>query len=390
MGKINIADLADFLGSKHGITKKEAQTFINAVISVIKDGIDADRMVKVKGLGTFKVVDVEPRESVSVRTGERLTIEGHSKVTFLPDKAMKEMVNKPFSMFDTITLNGDVDLGDTSALEGLDAEDDDSVETEESEPEAEVTVPEPAVEEKTPSQATAEEEAPSQATVEVETLSQTTVEEAPTQTAVEEEAPSQADPILEIVDEPLMVTETPPVEQPAAYEDEEDEDDEEEYNEQKSSSRWWIWLSALILLAAIGVAVWWFFLRKPAAETVQPQQPVQTESVDTPVATDTAQVADAPTDSLATATADTQVADSVDYEQMDNRVRTGAYRITGLDHIVPARQGDTPKKIARREFGGEEMSCYIEVYNGISSGTTIIEAGTEIKIPKIELKNRNN
>lgn len=112
MGKINVSELAAALVEKYGVGKREAQQFISALVDVIREGIAQDRQVKVKGLGTFKVVEVGARESVNVNTGERVTIDSHSKLTFTPDAAMKELVNKPFSQFETVVLNEGVTFED--------------------------------------------------------------------------------------------------------------------------------------------------------------------------------------------------------------------------------------------------------------------------------------
>ena len=102
MGKINMSELADRLAEKAGISKRDAQAFLSAIIETIRDGVNNDKIVKIKGLGTFKVIDVDARESVNVNTGERVVIDGHQKLTFTPDSTMKELVNKPFSQFETV------------------------------------------------------------------------------------------------------------------------------------------------------------------------------------------------------------------------------------------------------------------------------------------------
>ena len=96
MGKLTIQEIAKTLIERNGLTKKEASTFVNAMFEVIQQALERDRVVKVKGLGTFKIIDVDARESVNVNTGERVLIEGHDKITFVPDALMKELVNKPF------------------------------------------------------------------------------------------------------------------------------------------------------------------------------------------------------------------------------------------------------------------------------------------------------
>lgn len=120
MEKLTTQDLARVLVEQNGMGLREAQQFVTAIFEVIQQGVESDGLVKVKGLGTFKIVGVEARESVNVNTGKRVVINSHSKITFTPDATMKELVNKPFSQFETVVLNDGVefdDLGDLSDLE---------------------------------------------------------------------------------------------------------------------------------------------------------------------------------------------------------------------------------------------------------------------------------
>ena len=131
MGRLTIQELTSLLQEKNGIDRKEAQTFITTLFELIQEGVNTDKLVKVKGLGTFKVVDVGARESVSVNTGGRVLIDGHSKISFTPDSLMKELVNKPFSGFETVILNEGVNFDDMpDGEEDLSAEDDTEEETE--------------------------------------------------------------------------------------------------------------------------------------------------------------------------------------------------------------------------------------------------------------------
>ena len=114
MGKISIQDLAQVLVERKGLNKRDAVIFVSAMFDIIQTNLEKDRVVKVKGLGTFKIIDVDDRESVNVNTGERVLIEGHNKITFTPDALMKELVNKPFSQFETVVLNDGVDFDDTT------------------------------------------------------------------------------------------------------------------------------------------------------------------------------------------------------------------------------------------------------------------------------------
>ena len=114
MGKISIQDLAQVLVERKGLNKRDAVIFVSAMFDIIQTNLEKDRIVKIKGLGTFKIIDVDDRESVNVNTGERVLIEGHNKITFTPDALMKELVNKPFSQFETVVLNDGVDFDDTT------------------------------------------------------------------------------------------------------------------------------------------------------------------------------------------------------------------------------------------------------------------------------------
>ena len=112
MGKLTIQEVAKILTEKNGLSPREASNFAAEMFSVILQRLQEGDAVKVKGLGTFKIINVEARESVSVRTGERVVIDSHSKVTFTPDTIMRELVNKPFSQFETVVLNDGVEFED--------------------------------------------------------------------------------------------------------------------------------------------------------------------------------------------------------------------------------------------------------------------------------------
>ena len=104
-------DIASQLAKKKNIRISEAENYLDAFFAVIHDGLKADKLVKIKGFGTFKLIEVRDRESVDVNTGERVLIDGHTKITFTPENSLKEMVNKPFSQFETVELNDGVEFG---------------------------------------------------------------------------------------------------------------------------------------------------------------------------------------------------------------------------------------------------------------------------------------
>lgn len=108
--KVNIQSLSEQLSKRHGLSKDSADDFVREFFNLITEGLEKDHLVKIKGLGTFKVIDVEDRESVDVNTKERIVIKGHSKVTFTPEATLKEAINKPFEAFETTILDEDTPL----------------------------------------------------------------------------------------------------------------------------------------------------------------------------------------------------------------------------------------------------------------------------------------
>ena len=111
--KITLQDLINLFSEKQGISKKDAELFVRSLFDLIEEALAAEKYVKVKGLGTFKLTEVDSRESVNVNTGERIEIQGHTKVSFTPDTTMKDLINKPFAHFETVILNDGVELEDT-------------------------------------------------------------------------------------------------------------------------------------------------------------------------------------------------------------------------------------------------------------------------------------
>ena len=110
MSKFSLNTLGKLLADKSGLSKVEAELFIRKMFDVCNQGLDADKQVKIKWLGTFKIQATKDRESINVNTGERFTIEGRDKLTFTPDNILKEIVNKPFAQFETVVVNDGVDF----------------------------------------------------------------------------------------------------------------------------------------------------------------------------------------------------------------------------------------------------------------------------------------
>lgn len=121
--KINFQDLAASFAQNHYVTKKTAETFLRNLFDIVQEYTVSDGQVKIKGFGTLKIVEVDSRESVNVNTGERVLIEGHSKMTFTPEASLRDQVNKPFADFSTVILNPNTPLDDMETIDEEEQED---------------------------------------------------------------------------------------------------------------------------------------------------------------------------------------------------------------------------------------------------------------------------
>lgn len=111
--KLTIQYLVELLVNRHEVSQEDADVFVREFFLLIEQALDADQYVKIKGLGTFKLIGVNSRESVNVNTGERIKIEGHTKISFTPDPSLRDIINRPFSHFETVVLNENTVLEDT-------------------------------------------------------------------------------------------------------------------------------------------------------------------------------------------------------------------------------------------------------------------------------------
>lgn len=394
MGRLTIQEIAKVLITKNGLEQSEANRFATELFAVIQERLEKNDQVKVKGLGTFKVITVEARESVSVRTGSRVMIEEHSKITFTPDATMKELVNKPFSQFETVPLNDNVEFDDLK-------EQDDDAEFED--------IKNDLTEE------------------ELIQLEQMDKSEEPVSIR-----PVLTEPIKETEPKPEMKPKVEeelqelPQEEPQIEPKEEPQDDIEEtselvnfYDDEEELSSWskWLWLGfAAICIACLSAFGGYYYGCQHTAllalgdtvvvrDTIYMAAPQDTTSTETPVQVDKQEVAkiegpkqEAPkaeTPKVEKAKVETPKVEKpkaepvpeVDkYAQKDERVRLGAYRIVGLDHEVTVQQGQTFYSICRAHLG-PDMECYIEVYNNLPRNPQI-KAGQVIKIPKLQVKKR--
>ena len=401
MGKLTIQDIAKVLSDRKGLSKNDASNFVNGMFDIIQQALERDMVVKVKGFGTFKIIDVDPRESVNVNTGERVLIEGHNKITFTPDQLLKEIVNKPFSQFETVVLNEGVDFAEDTTSEAYVTPEVKAA----SMPLVDFVDEDPSFENPIP-------------------LGENTVAEAPTPDA--EPMPVETSvPVVE--SEPVsssasMVVEAPVAEvsETTANEESVEEPEEDVYEAEESGSRKWL-IPAVAMLLGLGVGYLLgnYFPMKgeqpveapkppvempktvvedtldvdstkavvPAPEAEQPAEPIVEKPVEAPKPEVKAE-GPKPVETVKPAAVTPKpVAPEVDkYAAMDARVRTGAYRIVGTEKVVKVKEGDNLRRIAQRTLG-PDMECYLEVYNGLKAASPL-KIGQEIKIPKLQLKKK--
>lgn len=115
--KLLLQDIMDYISQSEGLTPEDADTFVRSFFDIVEQGLLEDKIVKIKGLGTFKLVAVSERESVNINTGERIQIEGHSKISFTPDSSMKELINRPFAHFEPVELNDETNAEELDKID---------------------------------------------------------------------------------------------------------------------------------------------------------------------------------------------------------------------------------------------------------------------------------
>lgn len=485
MSKNSLNVLADKLAEKSGLSQIESELFIRKMFDVCHQGLAADKMVKMRWLGTFKVTSVKDRESVDVNTGERIIIEGRDKISFTPDNILKEIVNKPFAQFETVVVNEGVDF------DSIDKKYEDSLEDEEQEREQEVIKPAvDVVEPLLPENSFATEstasgvidfldipETPSEESNVVvigeETAEISEEKESEVDTSVQESEKvmeETMDSCAETVEShgetsnelPVSDSLEEPKEEFAANvsdnsrkdisDNEAESDDEAEIRRRHFIiPKYMVIVASITLLLLIGGFGWFAFnygqmaaqrdhlalqlaQYKEGKESVMKfakvksqeqilQQKARQDSLRMAQASEAVKAAEK-ADSLKTIAAEKamseknqksdhiQLADNkkvsekvvaekkmADQKKLDKaaehakvtsgkydsdpRVRTGAYRIVGVDQIVTVGDHQTLSSLSKR-YLGPGMECYIEALNGNST----IKSGQKIKIPKLELKKK--
>ena len=475
MSKNSLNGLADKLVEKSGLSQIEAELFIRKMFDVCHQGLAADKIVKMRWLGTFKVTSVKERESVDVNTGERIVIEGRDKISFTPDNILKEIVNKPFAQFETVIVNDGVDF------ESIDKKYEDSLEDEEQEEflekpkpiievvePTETPLPDVVSEETTQAEAVSSSEPttsgvidfldvpenPSEDSCVVVVGEDSTIEP---QTTVSQEVPTeeisssvsddiQADSREENSNAEIKAETDAEIGADAKIEAETDAeieaDDEVEIRRRHFIiPKYVVIIASFTLLLLIGGLGWFAFnygqmaaqrdhlelqlaqyktdknvVAKPANVKSQEQllqEKARQDSLRMAKANDAIKAAER-ADSLKSAAVDKEISvknlkadeksaelkkkSATDKKQdkaaehakvvsdkydSDPRVRTGAYRIVGVDQVVTVGEHQTMATLSKR-YLGPGMECYIEALNG----TSTIKSGQKVKIPKLELKKK--
>lgn len=461
MSKNSLNGLADKLAEKSGLSQIEAELFIRKMFDVCHQGLAADKIVKMRWLGTFKVTSVKERESVDVNTGERIVIEGRDKISFTPDNILKEIVNKPFAQFETVIVNDGVDF------ESIDKKYEDSLEDEEQEESlekpkpiieviepTETPLPDVVSEETTQAEAVSSSEPTTSGVIDFldvpenpsEDSSVVVVGEDSTiepQTTVSQEVPTEE--ISSSVSDDIQVDsreENSNAEIEAETDAEIEADDEVEIRRRHFIiPKYVVIIASFTLLLLIGGLGWFAFnygqiaaqrdhlelqlaqyktdknvVAKPANVKSQEQllqEKARQDSLRMAKANDAIKAAER-ADSLKSAAVDKEISvknlkadeksaelkkkSATDKKQdkaaehakvvsdkydSDPRVRTGAYRIVGVDQVVTVGEHQTMATLSKR-YLGPGMECYIEALNG----TSTIKSGQKVKIPKLELKKK--
>lgn len=331
-----IKDIAKLLVEKHKMSMTIADDFLQNMVEVINEGLLQDRMVKIKGFGTFKLQEVKERASVNVNTGERVVIAAHDKITFTPDAVMKDMVNKPFAHFETVIVDGN-------------------------------ETPAPKQKEEQPAKAV--EEKP------VEVVEEKAEEPVKVEEPKKEEPKKVEEPVKAVEPKKEEPKPVKAVEQLAKVEEPQSEADE------PASSRKWIYIAAGVICTVVLCLVCYFAQNNKK----EAQEAEKTELAK-------AQQAEAAKKAEAEAQAKVQAQQAAAKEEADlerynkdARVKYGAYYIIGTDTTVTVYKGQTLRGISKA-YLGPGMECYVEAYNE----TKEVKAGDKVRIPKLKAKKRKN
>lgn len=438
MSKTTIKELALSLSEKHDLSKADAERFVATIFEVINDGLEDDKLVKVKGLGAFKIIGVAARKSVDVNTGEPIVIEGRNKISFTPDASMRDDVNKPFSQFETVIINDGVDFS------SIDKEYENENETVENEENVTTDKDDNKEQEKTENEISKDTETLIKSEPgDRERLTKDHSQEMPLST--ESDSAAKNDPPTESVtpaesgssaesDIPAVKDETPaesetstvnketPAESKSSAEvdfaterrDIEREVEKELINYKEthpSHAMKVLAITAVVFVIACLCGGYYLFSQiqrrdshiemlekqmrmvaqqqkekkvatKPSKQIPQAKQDTLPQETDGKQ-DDTKLMPQADSKQETLKAADKQTALQDQYNK-DVRIRTGAYVIVGIKKTVTVRSGQTMEGISRSNLG-PGMECYLEAVNGRKRE---LKAGESLNIPELKLKKR--
>lgn len=430
--KITIQDIIELLAEKHGMSKKDAEAFVKGVFDLIEEALASEKYVKVKGLGTFKLTEVESRESVNVNTGERFQIQGHNKISFTPDTTMKDLINKPFAHFETVILNENTQLEDTetefegendgeeSAEEVISTPEvpkDDDAHTITSVSDNGVDI-QPVTDVSEPEKTIAADETSKVVEEQQPTEENHLAEEAPkaVEKTSEEEPVDIAEAVVEALQEEKTVSETITVSEAVASEPQlvtvpEDslKTPEKPLKEEKKKSPWGI-IIAIILVLCIAGGIYWFMqsssnkqpVKKSVTTTLPPtvkevpndsvslrqqdtasvsnlqtKEPVQPQPAETPLQQQPTKpeshssVKSAVNQEIAKVT----LADTVEYD------------IVGTMTNYTLQEGESLIKLALKFYGTKKLWPYIVKHNkNVIKDADRVPIGTTLRIPELTPK----
>ena len=439
MSKFSLNTLGKLLADKSGLSQVEAELFIRKMFDVCNQGLDADKQVKIKWLGTFKVQATKDRESINVNTGERFTIEGRDKLTFTPDNILKEIVNKPFAQFETVVVNDGVDFDEIDEKFGEEQTEDAPEQVIDFLDEEKTATPNPEVV-VIESEKEKEDEQAKQIAIEqakLERLKQAQLEQERIQKEKQEQERLEQERLeqekLELAQQQQALK---AVVEPAVPASDESEEEESSNSHHIVIPRYLVVATCLIVVALIGGMGWFAFNygqmtaqrdhlamqlnqyhqapakkvpAKPAAAPLSQEQKLRQKAMEDSIRmaktaeavklaeksdeesanTEKAKQAEAKAKAEAKEKAkdkdEEKAASKIASSQYDKdaRVRTGAYRIIGVAQTVTVGAGQTLEQISTR-YLGSGMECYVEALNGKNT----VKAGQKIKIPKLELKKK--
>lgn len=363
--KITLQDLINLFGEKQGMNKKDAELFVRNVFDLIEETLATEKYVKVKGLGTFKLTEVDSRESVNVNTGERIEIQGHTKVSFTPDTTMKDLINKPFAHFETVILNDGVELEDI--------------------PTEEATIPE--MPEETP---TIKEEVPiviEETPVIVEEVKQTpTIQE---ELVMEmEEIPVEKSEIPKVESVPMTEEPKPMTDEPIIVSPEEKFILAENKKNRRMNRILWAIIVVLVLIILFG-GCWLFIFSSFSYKSFER---VHIENVSQPemvaIQEDTISVVEKQEKTVIEHAAVKDIPfQTPAKDKMASLADTLDYEIVGTKTTYVLKNGESIIKASVKFYGAKMFWPYIVKHNrDIIKNADNIPVGIEIKIPELRIK----